>query len=81
MGSESADLATNIPQDPATTRKEYIRKADVERCGPTDGCNGCAGAVAVETAGRWPNARTIPRNRACRDQVKQLMENDEEGNP
>ena len=77
--TEPANIPTNLPQDPPTTRKMYIRKADVEKYGPTEGCNGCTGALTGETVGRWPNVRTIPHNNACRQRMKQMMENDEEG--
>ena len=60
---EVVDLPSNEPKEPQTTRKMYIRKADVERYGPTDGCNGCRGVLTGE---KWPGGKTIPHSSKCR---------------
>ena len=74
--SEVINITVNEPKEPAPARRMYVRKADVEKYGATEGCNGCAGVLTGE---KWPNGKTIPHTNGCRDRMRKLMEDDDEG--
>ena len=74
--AEVVNIPRNEAQEPMTTRRMYVRKADVDKYGATGGCNGCTGVLTGE---KWPNGKTIPHSNECRDRMRNLMEGDDVG--
>ena len=60
----------NQPRPEAAARRMYVRKREIEKYGPTPGCQGCK-AIARGTS--------ATHTEICRDRVKKLMAEDEEG--
>ena len=57
---------------PPMQKRIYIRKADVEKYTPTDGCPGCTCILLGQST-------VLPHTEACRARIVTLMQQDEEG--
>ena len=60
----------NRPRPEPAARRMYVRKREIEKYGPTPGCQGCR-AIARGTS--------ATHTETCRDRMKKLMTEDEEG--
>ena len=64
----------NIPRPPEdNVRKMRVRKIDIEKYGPTQGCPGCR---KLNTPGAGGH---VTHNEECRRRIKEELSNDEQG--